>query len=58
MIEEEKTAIVEDQKDDEKMADLLEEEQNLGTIQEGTFTLDKPHRTVSNWQDQQRLPIA
>jgi hypothetical protein len=59
MIEEERAGILADQKDDEKMAELLEEEeQNLGTIQEGTFTLDKPHRTVNNWQDQQRPSIA
>jgi hypothetical protein len=59
MIEEERAGILADQKDEEKMAELLEEEeQNLGTIQEGTFTLDKPHRTVNNWQDQQRPPIA
>jgi hypothetical protein len=59
LIEEERTGIQEDQKDEEKMAELLEEEeQNLGTVQEGTFTLDKPHRTVNNWQDQQRPPIA
>jgi hypothetical protein len=59
MIEEERAGILADQKDDEKMAELLEEEeQNLGTIQEGTFTPDKPHRTVNNWQDQHRPSIA
>jgi hypothetical protein len=46
MIEEKKTAILEDQKDHKKWQIYLKKKkQNLGTIQEGTFTLDKPHRT-------------
>jgi hypothetical protein len=58
MIEEEMASILHCQKDDERMEDVLEKEQNLGTIQGGTCTLDNPQTTENNWQDQQRPPIA